>query len=175
MQCSKPLDCLSIPWMLRWKFISLVLLLSVRDGIAENKRLDFALFQAVKKSTYKPAAFFKVYHLPYKNLVNKKLCRELLYPHKLRPFCPHTLCSILEEYSWSASRCDRMFCPFVGCKWSLWSLFVHSDYRNRLKFLQGLLSVATCLSYNYSAVMSHQMLFKDATSWKVKDQTVGHF
>ena len=51
------------------RFISLVLLPSVRDDIAENKRLHFALFQAVKKSTYKPDAFFKVWFYPYKNLV----------------------------------------------------------------------------------------------------------
>lgn len=42
------------------RFVSLVLLPSVRDDIQEHRRLHFALFQAVKKSTYKPDAFFKV-------------------------------------------------------------------------------------------------------------------
>lgn len=42
------------------RFITLILLPSVRDDIQENRRLHFALFQAVKKSTYRPDAFFKV-------------------------------------------------------------------------------------------------------------------
>jgi essential nuclear protein 1 len=42
------------------RFLALVLLPRVRRDIAEHKRLHFALFQALKKSTYKPGAFYKV-------------------------------------------------------------------------------------------------------------------
>ncbi|KAL5730259.1 hypothetical protein ACHQM5_003104 [Ranunculus cassubicifolius] len=41
------------------RFFSLVLLPRVRDDIRKNKRLHFALYQALKKSLYKPAAFNK--------------------------------------------------------------------------------------------------------------------
>ncbi|KAF8407717.1 hypothetical protein HHK36_006852 [Tetracentron sinense] len=40
-------------------FYKLVLLQRVREDIRKNKRLHFALYQALKKSLYKPAAFFK--------------------------------------------------------------------------------------------------------------------
>lgn len=42
------------------RFLALVLLPRVRQDIAEHKRLHFALFQALKKSTYKAGAFYKV-------------------------------------------------------------------------------------------------------------------
>eukprot|EP00878_Enallax_costatus_P025405 GHUV01027180.1.p1 GENE.GHUV01027180.1~~GHUV01027180.1.p1 ORF type:complete len:358 (+),score=108.30 GHUV01027180.1:410-1483(+) len=42
------------------RFLALVLLPRVRRDIAEHKRLHFALFQALKKSTYKAGAFYKV-------------------------------------------------------------------------------------------------------------------
>lgn len=42
------------------RFLALVLLPRVRRDIAEHKRLHFALFQALKKATYKPGAFYKV-------------------------------------------------------------------------------------------------------------------
>ncbi|KAL5832310.1 hypothetical protein ACOSQ4_017664 [Xanthoceras sorbifolium] len=41
------------------RFYKLVLLPRIRDDIRKNKRLHFALFQALKKSIYKPAAFNK--------------------------------------------------------------------------------------------------------------------
>nr|CAD1840815.1 unnamed protein product [Ananas comosus var. bracteatus] len=41
------------------RFYNLVLLPRVREDIRKNKRLHFALYQALKKSLYKPAAFFK--------------------------------------------------------------------------------------------------------------------
>eukprot|EP00877_Chromochloris_zofingiensis_P005227 jgi/Chrzof1/14705/Cz09g12210.t1 len=46
------------------RFLALVLLPRVRSDIAEHKRLHFALFQALKKATYKPGAFFKGLLLP---------------------------------------------------------------------------------------------------------------
>lgn len=42
------------------RFLALVLLPRVRRDIAEHKRLHFALFQSLKKATYKPGAFYKV-------------------------------------------------------------------------------------------------------------------
>jgi essential nuclear protein 1 len=42
------------------RFLALVLLPRVRRDISEHKRLHFALFQALKKATYKPGAFYKV-------------------------------------------------------------------------------------------------------------------
>ena len=44
------------------RFLALVLLPHVRQDIEENQRCHFALFQAMKKATYKPDAFFKVNH-----------------------------------------------------------------------------------------------------------------
>lgn len=44
------------------RFLALVLLPRVRREIREHHKLHFALFQALKKSTYKPGAFFKVGH-----------------------------------------------------------------------------------------------------------------
>ncbi|KAL6338003.1 hypothetical protein AAG906_007812 [Vitis piasezkii] len=41
------------------RFYRLVLLPRVREDIRKNKRLHFALYQTLKKSLYKPAAFFK--------------------------------------------------------------------------------------------------------------------
>ncbi|XP_024019041.1 bystin [Morus notabilis] len=41
------------------RFYKFVLLPRVREDIQKNKRLHFALYQSLKKSLYKPAAFFK--------------------------------------------------------------------------------------------------------------------
>ncbi|XP_002158190.3 bystin isoform X2 [Hydra vulgaris] len=46
------------------RFINLVLLPRVRDDIAEYKRLNYHLYMALKKSLFKPAAFFKGILLP---------------------------------------------------------------------------------------------------------------
>ncbi|XP_071959566.1 bystin-like [Antedon mediterranea] len=46
------------------RFFNLVLLPRVRDDIAEYKRLNFHLYMALKKSLFKPAAFFKGILLP---------------------------------------------------------------------------------------------------------------
>lgn len=42
------------------RFLALVLLPRVRREIREKQKLHFALFQALKKATYKPGAFYKV-------------------------------------------------------------------------------------------------------------------
>ncbi|KAJ1667300.1 snoRNA-binding rRNA-processing protein [Coemansia sp. RSA 1813] len=41
------------------RFLNLVVLDRVRSDIAENKKLNYHLYMALKKSLYKPAAFFK--------------------------------------------------------------------------------------------------------------------
>ena len=46
------------------RFYNLVLLPRIRDDISEYKRLNFHLYQAIKKSLFKPAAFFKGVLLP---------------------------------------------------------------------------------------------------------------
>ena len=46
------------------RFYSLLLLPRVRDDIAEHKRLHFALYQALRKATFKPAAFYKGILIP---------------------------------------------------------------------------------------------------------------
>ena len=53
------------------RFFNLVLLPRVRQDIQDNKRLHFALFMALKKATFKPAAFFKGMLLP---LCHSKTC-----------------------------------------------------------------------------------------------------
>jgi hypothetical protein len=45
-------------------FYNVVLLTKVRDDIAEHKRLNYHLYLAVKKSLFKPSAFFKGFLLP---------------------------------------------------------------------------------------------------------------
>ena len=46
------------------RFYNLVLLPRVRADIGSNRRLHFALYQALKKAVYKPAAFYKGVLLP---------------------------------------------------------------------------------------------------------------
>lgn len=46
------------------RFFNLVLLPRIRDDIAEYKRLNYHLYMALKKSLFKPAAFFKGILLP---------------------------------------------------------------------------------------------------------------
>ncbi len=46
------------------RFFNLVLLPRIRDDISEYKRLNFHLYMSLKKSLYKPAAFFKGILLP---------------------------------------------------------------------------------------------------------------
>nr|SVE85465.1 EOG090X058P [Daphnia pulicaria] len=46
------------------RFFNLVLLPRVRDDIAEFKKLNFHLYQALRKALFKPGAFFKGFLLP---------------------------------------------------------------------------------------------------------------
>lgn len=57
------------------RFLALVLLPHIREDIRTNKRLHFALFQAVKKATFKPDAFYKVRVRPSElRLMSSKAC-----------------------------------------------------------------------------------------------------
>lgn len=46
------------------RFYNLVLLPRIRDDLAEYKRLNFHLYQALRKALFKPAAFMKGILLP---------------------------------------------------------------------------------------------------------------
>lgn len=46
------------------RFLCTVLLPAVRDDIAENKKLNYHLYMALKKALFKPGAFFKGIYLP---------------------------------------------------------------------------------------------------------------
>ncbi|VDN18392.1 unnamed protein product [Gongylonema pulchrum] len=52
------------------RFYNLVLLPRLRDDIAEYKKLNFHLFQALHKAMYKPQAFFKGILLPLCEIAN---------------------------------------------------------------------------------------------------------
>lgn len=89
------------------RFYRLVLLPRVREDILKNKRLHFALYQALKKSLYKPAAFFKgilfplceVYNLQhiidifllFSQVLSNLLTSVLLFKRNLR----------VNQYFWS--------------------------------------------------------------------------
>lgn len=46
------------------RFFNLVLLPRVRDDIEEYKKLNFHLYQALRKALFKPAAFMKGFLIP---------------------------------------------------------------------------------------------------------------
>lgn len=54
------------------RFYKLVLLPRVREDIRKHKRLHFALYQSLKKSLYKPAAFFLGILLPLCEVYNSQ-------------------------------------------------------------------------------------------------------
>ena len=45
-------------------YFTVVLLEAVRDDIRENKKLNVHLYEALKRSLYKPGAFFKGFIFP---------------------------------------------------------------------------------------------------------------
>ncbi len=53
------------------RFYNLVLLPRFRDDVRESRKVHFTLFQALKKASYKPAAFYKGILLP---LCQSKTC-----------------------------------------------------------------------------------------------------
>lgn len=61
------------------RFYNLVLLPRVRDDIAEYKRLNYHLYQALRKALFKPGAFMKGILLP---LCEVMFCFIVLFPVK---------------------------------------------------------------------------------------------
>ncbi|CDI76100.1 bystin, putative [Eimeria acervulina] len=56
--------CSNLREAMAQRFLCTVLLPAVRDDIAENKKLNCHLYMALKKSLFKPGAFFKGIYLP---------------------------------------------------------------------------------------------------------------
>lgn len=59
------------------RFYNLVLLPRVRDDLAEYKRLNFHLYQALRKALFKPGAFMKGILLPLLEVSIQFTCYEL--------------------------------------------------------------------------------------------------
>lgn len=68
------------------RFLALVLLPHFRGDIQQNKRLHHALFQALRKATYKPDAFYKVFVCVQ---VSLRLCLDM---HHRACSCAHGGC-----------------------------------------------------------------------------------
>ncbi|KFM26104.1 Bystin [Auxenochlorella protothecoides] len=66
------------------RFLALVLLPAVRRDIRENKKLHFALFQALRKATYKAAAFYKGLLLPLCSYGSCTLREAVIFSSVLR-------------------------------------------------------------------------------------------
>lgn len=62
-----------------FRFINLILLDKVRDDIAENKKLNYHLYMALKKALYKPGAFFKGFLFPLCQVHHPISCRTDSY------------------------------------------------------------------------------------------------
>lgn len=56
--------CSNLRETMAQRFLCTVLLPAVRDDIAENKKLNYHLYMALKKALFKPGAFFKGIYLP---------------------------------------------------------------------------------------------------------------
>ncbi|GAM29411.1 hypothetical protein SAMD00019534_125870 [Acytostelium subglobosum LB1] len=58
------LFCMGTNAKLTQRFLSIVLLPKIRDDIADHKKLNFHYYMALKKSLYRPQAFYKAILLP---------------------------------------------------------------------------------------------------------------
>ena len=102
------------------RFFNLVLLPRVRADILANRRLHFTLFCALKKATYKPAAFFKGLLLPLCQAGNCNLREAVIMSAVIsRASIPmlHSAAALLKlaemEYSGTNRRDATMpACPF---------------------------------------------------------------
>lgn len=56
--------CSNLREAMAQRFLCTVLLPAVRDDVAENKKLNYHLYMALKKALFKPGAFFKGIYLP---------------------------------------------------------------------------------------------------------------
>ncbi|KAJ8900679.1 hypothetical protein K2173_025489 [Erythroxylum novogranatense] len=120
------------------RFYRLVLLPRIRDDIKKNKRLHFALYQAVKKSLYKPAAF------------NKGI---------LFPLCKSGTCSLKEAFI-LGSIMRKVSIPMLHSSVALLKL-AEMEYRGTTSFfIELLLEKKYALPYRVvDALVAHFMKF----------------
>ena len=104
------------------RFFNLVLLPRVRADILANRRLHFTLFCALKKATYKPAAFFKGLLLPLCQAGNCNLREAVIMSAVIsRASIPmlHSAAALLKlaemDYS-GTNRCAMGATAGLGCR-----------------------------------------------------------
>lgn len=96
------------------RFFNLVLLPAVRADVAANRRLHFTLFCALKKATYKPAAFFKGVLLPLCQAGDCTLREAVILSSVLmRTSIPmlHSAAALLKVAEMDYSGTNRRACP----------------------------------------------------------------
>ncbi|KAF2310179.1 hypothetical protein GH714_007086 [Hevea brasiliensis] len=123
-------------------FYRLVLLPRIRDDIKQNKRLHFALYQALKKSLYKPAAF------------NKGI---------LFPLCKSGTCNLREAVI-VGSIIQKVSIPMLHSSAALLKLAEMEYCGTTSYFIKLLLEKKYALPYRVlDAVVSHFMRFLEDT------------
>ncbi|KDP41002.1 hypothetical protein JCGZ_03798 [Jatropha curcas] len=124
------------------RFYRLVLLPRIRDDIKQNKRLHFALYQALKKSLYKPAAF------------NKGI---------LFPLCKSGTCNLREAVI-VGSIIQKVSIPMLHSSVALMKLAEMEYCGTTSYFIKLLLEKKYALPYRVvDAVVSHFMRFLEDT------------
>ncbi|KAJ0230997.1 Bystin [Hirschfeldia incana] len=122
------------------KFYNYVLLPRVREDIRKNKRLHFALYQAVKKSLYKPSAF------------NKGI---------LFPLCKSGTCSLREAVI-LGSILEKCSFPVDHSGIALLNLAEMEYCGTTSYFIKTLLEKKYCMPYRVlDALVAHFMRFVD--------------
>ncbi|EEF46518.1 bystin [Ricinus communis] len=124
------------------RFYRLVLLPRIRDDIKQHKRLHFALYQALKKSLYKPAAF------------NKGI---------LFPLCKSGTCNLREAVI-VGSIVQKVSIPMLHSSVALLKLAEMEYCGTTSYFIKLLVEKKYALPYRVvDAVVSHYMKFLDDT------------
>ncbi|XP_023515345.1 bystin [Cucurbita pepo subsp. pepo] len=124
------------------KFYKLVLLPAVRKDIQKNKRLHFALYQALKKSLYKPTAFFKGI---------------------LLPLCESGTCSLREAVI-VGSIIEKVTIPVLHSSVALFKLAEMEYCGTTSYFIKLILEKKYALPYRVvDAVVAHFLKFLDET------------
>ncbi|KAL0800360.1 hypothetical protein Bca101_055535 [Brassica carinata] len=122
------------------RFYSYVLLPRVREDIRKNKRLHFALYQALKKSLYKPSAF------------NKGI---------LFPLCKSGTCSLREAVI-IGSILEKCSIPMLHSCVALLNLAEMEYCGTTSYFIKTLLEKKYCMPYRVlDALVAHFMRFVD--------------
>ncbi|XP_070037543.1 bystin isoform X1 [Nicotiana tabacum] len=124
------------------RFYKFVLLPRVRDDIRKNKRLHFALYQSLKKSLYKPAAF------------NKGI---------LFPLCESRTCTLREAVIFG-SVIEKVSIPHLHASVALLKLAEMEYCGTTSYFIKLLIEKKYALPYRVlDAMVSHFMGFFDET------------